>query len=157
MIRSAVPPILTGITASLLVIAGQCVIEAKDKHEQQEEIARLVVWLEQQTFRDLIQLSVDGIPDIAPEESPKDTVLLGGFSGLGGQVEVFLTANGLDNAREELQLGELRGALDTLSLHLDSRATLVSAKDRHSFRTAIHDTNATITKFIALSPALYTN
>ena len=157
LIRSAVSPILIGVTASLLVLAGQCVIQAKEKHEQQKEIARLVIWLEQQTSRDPIQLSVDGIPDISPEESPRDSVLLGGSLGQGDQVEVYLTANALDNAREELRLGALKDALDTLSLHLDSRATLVSAEDRHSFRTAIHDTNAAITQFIALRERIATD
>ena len=150
LIRSAVSPILIGVTASLLVLAGQCVVQAKEKHEQQKEIARLVIWLEQQTSRNPIQVSVVGTTDILPEESPRDSVLIGGFLGQGDQVEVFLTDNALDNAREEFRLGALKDALDTLSLHLDSRATLVSAEDRHSFRTAIHDTNAAITQFIAI-------
>lgn len=157
LIRFAVSPILMGVTASLLVLAGQCVIQAKEKHEQQKEIARLVIWLEQQTSRDPIQLSVDGIPDISHEASSRDSVFLGGFSGQVGEVEVYLTANVLDNAREELRLGTLKDALDTLSLHLDSRATLVSAEDRHSFRTAIHDTNAAITQFIALREKIATD
>ena len=72
-------------------------------------------------------------------------------------MEVYLTANALDNAREELRLAALKDALDTLSLNLDSRATLVSAEDRHSFRTAIHDTDAAIAQFIALRETTATN
>ena len=150
LIRSAVSPILVGVTASLLVLAGQCVVQAKEKHEQQKEIARLVILLEQQTSRNPVQVSVVGIPDILPEASPRDSVLISGFLGQGDQVEVFLTDDASDNAREEFRLVALKDALDTLSLHLDSRATLLSAEDGHSFRIAIHDTNAAVTQFIAL-------
>ena len=150
LIRSAVSPIVVGITASLLVLTGQCVVQAKEKHDQQREIARLVIWLEQQTSRNPLQISVNGMSDILPEAIPRDSVLVGGFLGQGDEVEVYLTSDGSDNTREELRLSALKDALDTLSLHLDSRATLVSGEDRHSFRVAIHDTNAAITQFIAL-------
>ena len=157
LIRSAAPPIVMGVTASLLVLAGQCVVQAKEKHEQQREIARLVIWLEQQTSRNPVQVSVVGMPDILPEAIPRDSVLISGFLGQGDEVEVYLTSDALDNAREELRLSALKDALDTLSLLVDSRATLVSAEDRHSFRIAIHDTNAAITQFIALRGKTATN
>ena len=123
------------------MIGGQCTVRAIEKHDQQQETRLLIDELEQSLSRNPIIVFGEHTPD---ETQGPLFIKLAGDQTLDEEQEFYLSTAVIKNGRETAKLDSLAIALDSLSVHMDTRTALVSSEDRYAINAIILKTRTNV-------------
>ena len=151
ILRSVVFSVLTGVLAGCLVLAGQCVFRAAETYNQQRETISLVNELERRASRnplEFYQVKDDGsvVKQLPLQPTDQEKVWVGGFSTIGREIEAYLIADTAEDYRESGRLDALDSAVEGISVHIGTRANLMSGEDRYRAQVIILDAKADISQ-----------